>query len=161
MMRVVKLAFLSFVILFVLITAISAFIPAHVRISKAIDITGNKDSLLHLISNRDQWVRWHPAFQMANSDSLFQKAKIVITPVLQTDSLITMNWQQPGKAPVVNGWQFHRFPSSHTVTLQWFMDFRLPWYPWQKFSSLFYEKTYGLMMDRGLQNIKNIVQEKP
>jgi hypothetical protein len=34
------------------------------------------------------------------------------------------------------------------------MDFQLAWYPWQKFSSLFYERTYGAMMERGLANFK-------
>jgi hypothetical protein len=34
------------------------------------------------------------------------------------------------------------------------MDFRLSWYPWEKFSSLFYEKTYGAMMERGLNDLK-------
>jgi hypothetical protein len=34
------------------------------------------------------------------------------------------------------------------------MDFRLSWYPWEKFSSLFYEKTYGTMMETGLLNFK-------
>jgi hypothetical protein len=40
------------------------------------------------------------------------------------------------------------------------MDFKLPWYPWQKFGSLFYENTYGQMMQNGLANSKNRLKNK-
>jgi hypothetical protein len=36
------------------------------------------------------------------------------------------------------------------------MDFQLGWYPWQKFSSLFYENTYGNMMQDGLARLKSV-----
>jgi hypothetical protein len=36
------------------------------------------------------------------------------------------------------------------------MDFRLRWYPWEKFSSLLFEKSYGLTMEKGLNNIKKL-----
>lgn len=160
MMRLLKLAFLSFVVFFGIITAMSLLIPSHIRISKAVNISSDLDSVFYLVINQAQWPRWHPAFQLQNIDSLLHKNKITIIPVLKRDSLITVNWQQSGKKPVANSWQLHRFAKSDSVVLQWYMDFRLEWYPWQKFSSLFYEKTYGTMMEQGLQNIKNIVQLK-
>ncbi|HUQ97447.1 MAG TPA: hypothetical protein VM010_07270 [Chitinophagaceae bacterium] len=159
-MRIIKLAFLSFLVFFGLILGMSLLIPSHIRISKAINISQKKDSIFFLIANRDQWPRWHPAFQVPNSDSLLKQNKISITQSVRTDSLITVNWQQQGKAPVRNSWQLHRVAAADSVTLQWYMDFQLPWYPWQKFSSLFYEKTYGTMMEQGLQQIKNNVEKE-
>jgi len=159
-MRLIKLALLSFIILFALVTAMSLLIPSNIRISRAINISRNTDHILYPITNPDKWPQWHPAFQLQNAAALLKEHKISIRPVLKTDSLVTVNWEQAGKIPVVNGWQVHRFATTDSVTLQWFMDFRLKWYPWQKFRSLFYEKTYGTMMERGLQNIKTIVQEE-
>lgn len=159
-MRVIKLALISFLVFFAIITAISLLIPRHIRISKAINISAGADSIFYLITNQDQWRYWHPAFQQHDMDALLQQNKTTITPVVKTDTLVMLNWQQQGKHPVVNGWELHRFAATDSVTLQWYMDFHLKWYPWQKFSSLFYEKTYGSMMQQGLQNIKNRVQPK-
>lgn len=156
-MRLIKLAFLSFIIFFAIITAMSLLIPSQVRISRAINL-GTTDSVLFLLTKPDQWSRWHPAFQVKDAAALLQQHKISITPLFKTDSVITMQWQQAHKTPVLNSWQIHHVASSDSVTLQWYMDFRLRWYPWQKFSSLFYENTYGTMMEQGLHNIKNIVQ---
>jgi hypothetical protein len=38
------------------------------------------------------------------------------------------------------------------------MDFHLKWYPWKKFSSLFFENRYGVLMEQGLSHIKKITQ---
>ena len=159
-MRLLKLALLSFLVFFGLITAMSLLIPAHVRISKAINMPDSTRRIFSLINDSSKWRLWHPAFQIPQIDSLLQQHQITIIPLVSTDSLVTVNWQQAGKPPVQNSWQVHRFAASDSITLQWYMDFRLKWYPWEKFSSLFYEKTYGLMMEQGLQNIKNQVERK-
>jgi hypothetical protein len=39
------------------------------------------------------------------------------------------------------------------------MDFHLKWYPWKKFSSLFFENTYGVMMQEGLENMRNLTEQ--
>jgi hypothetical protein len=159
-MRLIKLALISMVVFFSLITAMSLLIPSHVRISRAINISRSTDSSLYLIKSLDQWPRWHPAFQLQNATAIMKKHHISIIPVQQTDTLITMHWKQAGKPPVLNSWQVHRFATSDSATLQWYMDFQLPWYPWQKFSSLFYERTYGTMIEQGLRNIKRIGEER-
>lgn len=58
------------------------------------------------------------------------------------------------------GWQLHRSNPQDSATLQWYMDFHLSWYPWQKFGSLFYENNYGRMMEQGLYNLKREVEKK-
>lgn len=158
-MRLIKLAILSFIVLFGIITAMSLLIPSHVRISKAVNVHAESDSIFALVRNTQSWPQWHPAFQQGNMTDLLQQNKITLTPVAQNDSLVTIKWQQQGRRPVLNNWQVHRFSSTDSLTLQWYMDFDLGWYPWQKFSSLFYEKTYGVMMEKGLQNLKEKVQQ--
>lgn len=156
-MRLIKLAFISFVVLFAIITAMSLLIPSHVRISRAVNLKSGTP-VFNLISDQSKWKLWHPAFQSSHRDSLLQLHQIHIQPVSETDTLITMNWRQAGKAPVLNSWALHSLAATDSVALQWYMDFHLPWYPWQKFGSLLYEKTYGSLMEQGLQNIKKIAQ---
>jgi hypothetical protein len=37
------------------------------------------------------------------------------------------------------------------------MDFKLRWYPWEKFSSLLLEKRYGPVMEQGLAKLKKSI----
>lgn len=160
-MRLIKFAFIGLLFFVGILTAFSLFIPSHIRISKAVAISRSADSVLYFISHVDQWPRWHPAFKGKAMPAWLQKNKLRLTPVQKSDSLIVINWQQQGKTPVVNGWQLYRFGPSDSVALQWYMDFHLQWYPWQKFGSLLYESTYGRMMEEGLQNIKALAMKTP
>jgi hypothetical protein len=156
-MRLVKLAVISFIIFAGIFTAMSLLVPSHIRVSRAITLSRDADSVFYFIKNTSQWHRWHPALQGTDSNTL-HKNKVLLLPVSRTDTSFVVRWQQPGKKAMVNGWQLHRFGTADSVALQWYMDFQLQWYPWQKFGSLLYEGTYGRMMEQGLQNIKVLVQ---
>lgn len=156
-MRLIKLAFLSIVFLFVVVTAISLLIPSHIRISKAINIYGAKDSVFDLIKDTTKWKEWHPAF--IPNDSARKFPAINILQKSESDSEIVMHLQQVNKPEVITGWKIYQHAITDSLTLQWYMDFHLKWYPWKKFGSLFYENTYGIMMEKGLENIKARIQE--
>ncbi|WP_121354428.1 SRPBCC family protein [Flavisolibacter nicotianae] len=148
-MRIIKLGILSFVFLFVLMTLISLLIPSQIRLSKATNLPNNRQRIWAIVKTDTSW---HPAYR----DTATVKAFSVLqkTVVAQTDSTYVVQLLQPGRTPVTSGFQLYGKPESDSLTLQWYMDFRLGWYPWQKFSSLFYERTYGSMMEKGLANIK-------
>jgi hypothetical protein len=156
--RVVKLALLSIVFLFMVVTGVSLLIPSHIRISKAINIQGEKDSIFALISDTAKWKLWHPAFIQNDSTPTFPAIHIVSKS--QNDSELVMHLQQQDKPEVINGWKIYHHALTDSLTLQWYMDFHLKWYPWKKLGSLFYENTYGVMMEKGLDNIKNDIQEQ-
>lgn len=148
-MRIIKLGLLSFGFLFVLIALISLLFPSHIRLSKATNLPNERQQIFALLKND---TAWHPAYRDTSTVKAFQALDKKI--VEQTDSTLVEKLQQQGRKPVVSGWQLYGTPSSDSLTLQWYMDFELGWYPWQKFSSLFYERTYGDMMEKGLANIK-------
>lgn len=151
-MRAIKLALLSVVFLFLIVTAISLLIPSNIRISKAINIHWQKDSIFKLVGDTSNWKQWHPAFIAGASAPKFPTIQIVSRS--QSDSEIVMHLQQPNKPKVINGWKIYTHQQVDSLTLQWYMDFHLQWYPWKKFGSLFFENTYGMMMEQGLENIK-------
>lgn len=152
MIRILKLGLISFVVIFVIMTLISLMFPSHIRISKATNLSNKRDSIFALLQNEKAW---HPAYSDSASP---EAANIKQTLIEQTDSTLVKELQQPGKKVVVNGWQLYGSSSSDSLTLQWYMDFNLRWYPWEKFSSLFFEPTYGRMMEQGLGNIKKIIK---
>jgi hypothetical protein len=155
--RLIKLAFISILLLFLVITAISLLFPSHIRISKAINIHSESDSIFALIRDTAKWKQWHPAF--IPNDSAVKFPAIHIVQKFESDSEIIMHLQQSGKPEVINGWKIYQYSRVDSLTLQWYMDFNLKWYPWKKFGSLFYENTYGVMMEQGLSNIKTRLEK--
>jgi hypothetical protein len=156
-MRIIKLALISFIFFFLLLTAISSLVPSTVRLSKAINIGAEKKDILSLVSDTAAWKDWHPGFSNSNRQG---EHALQVLPVSKSDSLIIMQLNRPGRKPVLNGWQAYQYASTDSITIQWYMDFQLQWYPWQKFGSLFYENTYGTMMQEGLVNMKELAEGK-
>lgn len=168
--RIIKLALLSFLFLFLVITAISLFIPSHVRISKAINIMSLPDSVMKPIKDLRRWNLWYPSLkkiqpgEIEYSDSTagithsMKVSGISISLDTTKSNQVIASFQSPGKKPVINGWQTITYAQTDTVTLQWYMDFQLGWLPWEKFSSLLFEKMYGSQMELGLTNLKHLVE---
>jgi hypothetical protein len=57
------------------------------------------------------------------------------------------------------GWIIYNSSIPNTVTVQWYMDIHLKWYPWEKFSSLLLEKRYGPTLEKGLENLKKQLEK--
>ena len=144
-------------ILFGIVTGISLIIPSHIRLTKVITIRPEKDSIFSLLKNKHEWVRWHPSF--INGAQYEMLLRINVKVVSENDSLLSMQWQQEGKKTLNMGWQLMRSNNMDPATLQWFMNCKTSWYPWEKFGSLFYEINYGAMMEQGLVNIKKQIEK--
>ena len=170
-MRLIKLGLLSIVILFLLITGISLFIPSHIRISKAINIKADKDSIMAQINDAGRWKNWYPGLDSAKLLYVDGKAKGVtlddsdtshpVYIIINEEKYDEVNAQFISKKlrPVTHGWRTISYSTSDSITLQWYMDFHLRWYPWEKFGSLLLEQSYGTKMEKGLSNLKKLVQQ--
>lgn len=151
-MRYIKLALISFVFFGILIFLMAQLVPAQVRISKAINLAPGDTAAMARIRDTAQWRQWHPAFATGNP------ANIQRTTVAISDTLVQTRITHQSGNSVFNTWALHRFGPNDSLTLQWYMDFKLSRMPWHRFSSLFYEGTYGKMMEQGLRNLK---EEEP
>ena len=60
---------------------------------------------------------------------------------------------------VKTGWQIAPSLGNNRVTVQWYMDFHLRWYPWEKFSSFMFERVYGPQLQQGLDNLKSSLEK--
>jgi len=150
-MRIIKLGIISAIFFSLLITGISLFIPSHIRISKAVDINVPKDSIVNQIKDVDHWKKWYPG-----ADTM-DLSGIKISSV--TDSSVIASIEGSGMRKASTGWNFYPSSVPNTVTIQWYMDFHLRWYPWEKFSSLLLEGRYGPMMEKGLSNLKKLLEK--
>jgi hypothetical protein len=76
------------------------------------------------------------------------------------DSSINAMWPVKNTGRAKTGWNIIEGRDPATITVQWYTDFHLRWYPWEKFSSLLLEKTYGPPMEKGLSQLRSAL-EKP
>ena len=164
-MRFIKLGLISLVVLFTVIFLLSLLIPSHVRVSRAVDINGNEDSIINQLIDMRQWKNWNTMVNdtaITNQDydyKTFRSDKLQIElRKTKADTILTV-WRQSGGREFVSGFTWHT--SSGTTVVQWYFDFYLKWYPWEKFGSIIYDKQLGPAMERSLAGLKQRVEKMP
>jgi hypothetical protein len=126
----------------------SLLIPSHVRISRAINIEGKKERIYPLIADLDNWKKWN----------VMSTDKIRIQLIKADSNLITTSWEYNGRTVTSSFWM----EQYATVTVvQWYFDFQLKWYPWEKFGSITFDKEFGPPMEKSLTNLKKLVENSP
>ena len=166
-MRIFRFIIISLIVIFFITTIISLFIPSHVRIYKAIQINSSKDSVMDQIGNAANWRNWYPGADSSKffyeTDSIkglildeHKKQYIIITGRKQDE--VTAEYVLPNKK-IPTGWLVAANPDANSVTIQWYMDFHLRWYPWEKFSSFMFERVYHPQLQQGLDNLKRFLEK--
>jgi hypothetical protein len=165
-MRVIRLAILSFIFLFLLVTTISLFIPSHIRISRATDVNSKKQDVMSLISDPLKWKEWYPGAD--SLDILYVEGKpkgilldssalLGLSIFTTNDSVVTVHEVgTTGTERMIMGLKVLPGRNENNIVAQWYMDFELRWYPWEKFKSLFFENIYGAHLEQGLKNLKEL-----
>ena len=136
--------------IFLLFTGISLFIPSQVNISRAINLGSSTDSVMLLIKDTSHWAAWYPGY-----DTMKAKGTSVNFTSVEKNKLIAEFKSQKSKT-ISATWQVIPYQHTDSITLHWIMQFKLKWYPWEKFGSLLYEKAYGTQMERGLNNLRDV-----
>lgn len=164
-MKLVKLALISAIGLFLVIFFISLLFPSHVRISRAINITAPKDSITARLTDLRQWEHWNAVINNGEvlnkqySKDRFTSNNVTVTlGAIQTDT-ITTNWLQQNGRDIASG--FTLYEQNGTVVVQWYFDFHLKWYPWEKFGSMIFDKQLGPPMEYSLATLKKLLEETP
>jgi hypothetical protein len=159
-MRFVKLGLISIVGLFLVIYLMSLLIPSHVRISRAINISAPVDSIKHNLSDLRQWQQWNILINTAEntnprySQNGFTSDQLqVLLTGAQNDTVKTAWRMEDGKGQEIgSGFTLHT--ADNTTVVQWYFDFHLKWYPWEKFGSIIFDKQLGPPMEQSLGELK-------
>jgi hypothetical protein len=166
--RVIKLGIISFVILFLLLTAISFFIPPQIRVTRALQMNAPAEKIWVELNNPAAWRSWFPGLDSAKL--YYENGKptgIIINEDLnrliriyaRDDFRVAAEYKGIKQKRVLTGWVIH-LDTNQNPTVEWYTDFHLRWYPWEKFSSILFEKQYGPQMEQGLERLKNRVESK-
>ena len=162
-MRILKLFIISVIVLFLILTAFSSLLPSQVRISRATDITASSQLVRLQLEELKEWEHWNE-YVMAlpqktiTVDSIYSK-ELSVSIIDTSQELIKTKWrQQNGKAfPGI----FRLIDHGSVTTVQWYFEFKLKWYPWEKFGSIIYDKQLGPFMEKSLNNLKRLLEKEP
>jgi hypothetical protein len=163
-MRFIRFIGVSVVILFALVTALGLLFPSQVLVSRAVDITAPKDSILLLIKDINGWKKWvegmnDPSVVISTpTKALLGKTDVTITKV--SDSSVTSVWV--GRNGNQQSCNINLFGDSTRIqtVVQWEFQQQLKWYPWERFASMMNDKILGTMMEKNLNNLKALAEKK-
>ena len=164
-MRALKLFLISAVVIFIILTAFSLLLPSHVRVSRAINIDAAPQNIALHIADMRRWTQWNKiladsSITVTSVDSSGIKTnRFDITLLTVEPDSISTSWKQPnGKEFTGN---FSMIPSGNVTIVQWYFDFHLRWYPWEKFASIIYDDRMGPAMENSLTQLKGLVETSP
>lgn len=161
-MRIIKLGFISLLALGLLITLLSLLLPSHVRISRAITINKDASSVRKQVMDIKQWANWNALLQQKDlknaqfRDDGFSSDEMKVQLISKDSNRIETEWTRNGQDKIKGVLELT--PSEGATVVQWYFDFHLKWYPWEKFGSIIFDGQIGPPMQKSLDQLDMIVQ---
>ncbi|MEO8583548.1 MAG: hypothetical protein ABI415_07115 [Flavitalea sp.] len=148
MMKIIKLGIISVIAFSLLLTAMSLLFPSQVRVSRAINISGSREDIRKIIRDVKNWPQWNVLYN--------DKVKV---DIISSDSeMIHSRWQYRNN--ILNS-SFRTEESANITVVQWYFDFKVKWYPWQKLGTMLFDKEFGTPMETSLHNLKKLMENSP
>jgi hypothetical protein len=164
-MRLIKLAIISFVAIFLVVFLLSLLIPSHVRVSRAINIDAPVDSVMPQLADIRNWKSWNAMLDNPDykdvkytENSFYSDQVQIVQTGVKADSVLT-TWHQLSGRDIHSGMACFNF--NGVTAVQWYFDFKLRWYPWEKIGSIIFDKQLGPPMEKSLDNLKKKVERQP
>jgi hypothetical protein len=154
-MKLIRFAFISILVIGVLITAISSLFPSVVITSRAVEVNATSAQIQHCVADLSAWRGWMSDWKEQSVEVEGRVAKVgtqTIEMLASTDSTVMMNWVATGQAPYKV--QIEWIPLKEgTYVIHWSFEQHVQWYPWEKFQTLLNEKVLGAKMEEELQHL--------
>jgi hypothetical protein len=154
-MKLIRFAFISVLVISILITAIASLFPSMVITSRAVEVNASKSQIQHCVKDLSTWKGWMSDWKDQSvivQDSIAQVGTQTIQMLSSTDSTVLLNWVATGQAPYQV--QIEWLPLKEgTYVIHWSFEQHVKWYPWEKFQTLLNEKVLGAKMEEELQNL--------
>lgn len=165
-MHYLRLLLISIVVLMIVVTGISLIIPSHIKVSRAKDINASREKVMSLLRDPAKWPQWYPVKDSTPSVLMIngqakgigddKQGGLMITG--STDTSVLAKSIGPGSKQAETGWNIVPGSDPNNVTVQWYMDFHLKWYPWEKLAGVLLDKSYSPMLEQGLTNLKKVAE---
>jgi Polyketide cyclase / dehydrase and lipid transport len=178
-MRFIKMFLFVLTGLMIVLTLIGLVIPSSVKISRGIIINVDSVKVHRQLSDVKDWGQWMPwvtadegalvqTSQVTNAPGSFFKWKGLnlknngtITLLTIKPEIITTNYELQGMNTCEGGFRIRSLPNNLSQSeVQWFMEYKLKWYPWERFYGIFMDHIIGPSFDKGLEELKNYLEKE-
>ena len=162
-MKLIKLGLISFLVLGIIVTSIGLLFPSTVLVSRAVDVNASIVRIKPMVADMHQWPLWMEGMKdssvtiQSSTSAHIGNTAVTITAV--TDSTIVANWQAADGVLQVSTMRLIGKPEANTAIVQWQFVQQIGWYPWERFSSLMNDKIMGTLMEKHLQQLKQIAEQ--
>lgn len=116
------------------------------------------------LSDLRKWQEWNvmlsnPSLTHVHvAESIFKSDQLNVR-MTSSDSVRTV-WMQKNGNVIFSG--INVIPSSSDTTIvQWYFDFHLKWYPWEKFGSIVFDRQLGPVMEKSLEKLGDLFTNSP
>ncbi len=177
-MRLIKMFLFVLLGLFAVITIIGLFIPSSVKISRGIIVSADSSKVYKELSDVKNWNKWLP-WITADSGAVIQLSPVTDQPgsyfrwegvkfnsagtmtiqsIKSNEILVLHELKDMNKAE--GGFRIRSTGANNNVTeVLWYMEYKLKWYPWERFYGIFTDQIIGSAFDKGLEQFKNYIEQ--
>ena len=168
-MRIIKLLLISAIALFGVMTALSLLFPSRLRLSRAVNVAVPREKVYAAIGDLRRWEEWNAFIRAtpltgktfsspaSGKGAFLHTDQLVLTLMTSAPDSVALDWRLSTGKHFEGGYNILQ-TGSDSITVQSWFDFHFRWYPWEKFSSLLLERSYGSKMEQGLTNLKKLLQ---
>jgi len=178
-MQKIKSVVIGLGVLALFLSAFTLLIPRHVTVTRGIEIPIQRDSLQAYLEDLHAWPAW---CSWMGKDSIVTRRFVNASPGKEATvtwfpsaqpynkNFISILQTIPGEVRLY--YQFGRLlPASGGFTmtengrgstfLEWKLEVRLRWYPWEKLSGIAMDKVWGASMAQSLKQLKAVLTHTP
>ncbi len=164
-MKLIRLILISILVLFVLASLVGTLMPSTVLVSRAINVSAEKDSVKPYLNNIEQWKAWMEGMDnntavkiYSSSRAMLGKTTVEITGI--TDSTVISLWTPATGSKQLSTIRLISDSIRRVTVVQWQFEQKVKWYPWEKLGSIMNDKILGTMMEKNLNDLKTLVEKK-
>jgi hypothetical protein len=109
-----------------------------------------------------EWEKWNLLLRDSSlSNKKFEANSFTATEMSveisgQDSTGLKTLWKRKGQDPVPSGLGVTAV--SNQTIVQWYFDFNVGWYPWEKFGSIIFDKQLGPPMEKSLDELKKLCE---
>jgi thiamine kinase-like enzyme len=161
-MKLIKLGFISLIVLGIIVTLIGLLFPSTVLVSRAVDIKAPIDSIKYRVGNMNQWKHWIAGMNdssvkiISSTNAQLGNTHVQISQI--TDSTVLSTWTSLNGQQQLSTIRIIGNSNQDYAVVQWQFVQKIGWYPWDRFGSMMNDKIMGTMMEQNLQSLKKTLE---
>ena len=167
-MKFIKLAVISLIVLFLILTTLGLLLPSTVRVTRNINIHAPSDTLHLYLADIKNWPKWMEGMdanalkvtppQTGGKGAVATANKLQIFIVKNKKDTIESVWQSSSKTHQLCVFQLYSDTATNTTNLNWYFEQKPNWYPWERLPTLANDKVLGPFMEHSLDKLKAIIE---